>query len=113
VAHWCIAGKNRRKLDDYGYWYSPDGRDNAQQKNFYKVEALPQALEKYFHQCIGSRDFHLSLDNLGSELLKEDISSFKGLVDDYFDKIIRGVMPVRAKEFSQKLKELSLARQNV
>ena len=27
VAHWCVAGAARRGLPDYGYWYSPDGRD--------------------------------------------------------------------------------------
>ena len=29
IAHWCIAGAARRRLIDYGYWYSPDGRDSA------------------------------------------------------------------------------------
>lgn len=24
VAHWCIAGPQRRLLEDYGYWYHPD-----------------------------------------------------------------------------------------
>ncbi len=27
VAHWCVAGEKRRLEVDYGYWYSPDGRD--------------------------------------------------------------------------------------
>lgn len=26
-AHWCIAGPQRRKLHDFGYWYYPEGRD--------------------------------------------------------------------------------------
>ena len=25
LAHWCVAGRERRKLEDYGYWYVPDG----------------------------------------------------------------------------------------
>ena len=29
IAHWCVAGPRRRRLDDYGYWYAPDGRDAA------------------------------------------------------------------------------------
>ena len=32
TAHWCIAGEARRKQFDYGYWYEPDGRNEAQQK---------------------------------------------------------------------------------
>lgn len=27
ISHWCIAGKARRELVDFGYWYCPDGRD--------------------------------------------------------------------------------------
>ena len=34
VAHWCVAGSRRRRLADYGYWYSPDGRDADQQQAF-------------------------------------------------------------------------------
>jgi elongation factor P hydroxylase len=45
VAHWCLAGVERRKLEDYGYWYSPDGRSRGEQSAFENVEARPQALE--------------------------------------------------------------------
>ena len=27
VAHWCLVGAERRTREDYGYWYSPDGRN--------------------------------------------------------------------------------------
>ena len=23
IAHWLVAGKERRKLEDFGYWYEP------------------------------------------------------------------------------------------
>ncbi len=26
IAHWCVAGPERRLLEDFGYWYEPDGR---------------------------------------------------------------------------------------
>ena len=39
VAHWCIAGVERRKLDDYGYWYEPDGRSGEQQARFMREKA--------------------------------------------------------------------------
>lgn len=63
VAHWCIAGKQRRELVDFGYWYEPDGRDTAQQNAFESVEVKPQALEYLFSKACGFR-FHLSADNL-------------------------------------------------
>lgn len=67
VAHWCIAGVERRKLVDYGYWYQPDGRDRAQQKNFEQVEIKPQALEWLFSLAC-NQPFTLSADNLAGEL---------------------------------------------
>lgn len=63
IAHWCVAGFNRRKLYDYGYWYTPDGRNEQQQKNFERVEVKPQALEWLFSQACGI-SFRLSVDNL-------------------------------------------------
>lgn len=65
IAHWCIAGSERRQLDDYGYWYEPDGRDHQQQELFYKVEAKPQALEWAF-SLAANIPFRISLDNLAS-----------------------------------------------
>lgn len=67
IAHWCIAGPERRLQEDYGYWYAPDGRSAAQQKVFEQVEVKPQALEWIFSQAAGYR-FRLSADNLNSGL---------------------------------------------
>lgn len=66
ISHWCIAGARRRGLEDYGYWYLPDGRDPAQQCDFENVEVPPQALESLFSRACGL-DFHVSVDNLGGE----------------------------------------------
>jgi len=66
IAHWCIAGAARRRLVDYGYWYSPDGRDPARQRAFERLEARPQALEWLFHAACGLR-FRPSVDNLDGE----------------------------------------------
>ena len=63
IAHWCIAGEKRRQLEDYGYWYCPDGRDEAQQADFEKVEIKPQAIEWAFTEAAG-RKFQVSTDNL-------------------------------------------------
>jgi elongation factor P hydroxylase len=66
VAHWCIAGEARRRLPDFGYWYAPDGRDEAQQAAFEAVEDKPQALEWFFSLACGYR-FRLSADNLDGD----------------------------------------------
>ena len=63
VAHWCVAGPERRLLPDYGYWYAPDGRSVRQQADFERVEARPQALEWIFSRACGLV-FRPSIDNL-------------------------------------------------
>ncbi len=63
VAHWCLAGRARRRLEDYGYWYRPDGRSAEEQAEFERAEARPQALEWIFSEACGIA-FHLSADNL-------------------------------------------------
>lgn len=79
VAHWCIAGERRRGLVDYGYWYVPDGRDNAQQRSFELVEVKPQALEWVFSQATGL-PFRLSADNLDGQ---------GGAGDEFKDRVWR------------------------
>jgi elongation factor P hydroxylase len=66
ISHWCVAGKGRRLLTDFGYWYRPDGRTKQQQIEFEKVEVKPQALEWLFSIASG-RAFVASADNLGGE----------------------------------------------
>lgn len=67
VAHWCVAGPERRQMTDYGYWYAPDGRTEEQQVEFERVEVRPQALEWLFSEAAGWR-FRVSSDNLTSGL---------------------------------------------
>lgn len=67
ISHWCIAGDKRRQLEDYGYWYLPDGRNAEQQQAFEQAEIAPQALEKLFTQAC-ERTFHVSVDNLGGDV---------------------------------------------
>lgn len=66
IAHWCVAGPERRQLADFGYWYAGDGRDAQQQAEFLQVEVKPQALELLFCAAAGHR-FRVSLDNLTGE----------------------------------------------
>lgn len=63
ISHWCVAGKNRRTLSDFGYWYAPDGRSATQQQAFEHVEIKPQALECLFTLAC-KNTFQVSQDNL-------------------------------------------------
>lgn len=71
IAHWCLAGPERRRQEDYGYWYRPDGRNAEEQAEFERAEARPQALEWLFSEACGF-DFHLSADNLAGALGPSD-----------------------------------------
>ncbi|MFY8273142.1 elongation factor P hydroxylase [Pseudoalteromonas sp. SSDWG2] len=66
IAHWLVAGQKRRLLEDYGYWYCPDGRSLAQQSEFENVEVHPQAIEWALCLSAGFK-FNVSADNLGGE----------------------------------------------
>lgn len=74
IAHWCVAGAARRQQLDYGYWYAPDGRSEAQQRAFEQVEVQPQAIEWIF-TVASRRRFRVSADNLSMGLGASD--SFK------------------------------------
>ncbi len=65
IAHWCVAGPERRLQEDYGYWYAPDGRSLEQQQLFERVEVAPQALEWMFN-CAAGQCFRVSADNLNA-----------------------------------------------
>ena len=63
AAHWLRAGRARRRLVDYGYWYLPDGRDAAAQAEFEVLEAEIQGLEWILAAAAGVT-FRVSCDNL-------------------------------------------------
>lgn len=100
IAHWCIAGTERRQLEDYGYWYQPDGRTASQQAEFESVEVKPQALEWIFHQSAESR-FRVSADNLSGEAT--DLMPFKRAVVSQAQHYVRYGLPERAAKFQQRL----------
>ena len=66
ISHWCIAGAERRKQVDFGYWYCPDGRDAMTQNQFETVEVKPQSLEWMFCVAAGF-PFNVSCDNLNGD----------------------------------------------
>ncbi len=92
ISHWCIAGVERCKMIDFGYWYEPDGRTEEQQSAFERVEVKPQALEWIMTEACGMR-FRLSVDNTAqpdigaSESFKENVARQARL---YLDEGLRG-----------------------
>lgn len=93
IAHWCIAGEKRRLLEDYGYWYCPDGRDAGQQKAFEQVEIKPQAVEWALTLSAG-RQFRVSTDNLNGA--EPDREAFTAAVHAQLVQYTRTGFPPRA-----------------
>lgn len=99
ISHWCIAGTERRKQYDYGYWYQPDGRSADQQAEFERVESRPQALEWILTVATGRR-FHLSLDNLNGEDSGQR-ERFAAQVHRHAQRYLEDGLPGRAERFRQ------------
>jgi elongation factor P hydroxylase len=100
VAHWCVAGPNRRQQEDYGYWYAPDGRTSEQQRQFEQVEVKPQALEWIFSRAAGL-GFRVSADNLSQELAASH--GFKQAIALQARNYVTQGLPQRAGEFARAL----------
>ena len=96
IAHWCIAGEQRRRQVDYGYWYQPDGRDAEQQAVFQQVEARPQAIEWAFSLACNA-PFRISLDNLDGDA--GDAEPFRQRVLETRLTMEKTGFPPRAKQF--------------
>lgn len=96
ISHWCQAGEERRLLEDFGYWYIPDGRDAAQQKKFEQVEIIPQAIEWTFNVIVG-RKFHVSVDNLAG--VEANVSLFKQRVYQQVLTFLELGFPARVQKF--------------
>lgn len=101
IAHWCIAGRRRRALPDFGYWYRPDGRTPQQQAEFEGQESRPQAVEWLFHEAAGSR-FHVSIDNLGGGGAADE-ARFRAAILGQATQLWTGSVPPRAWRFAQAL----------
>ena len=104
VAHWCLAGPDRRKQEDYGYWYSPDGRNAEEQEAFERAESKPQAIESMFSEACGF-PFQLSADNLDAGFGPSD--RFAKAVAQARETYRRAGLPPRAEQFRLSLLGLS------
>ncbi|MEE6076104.1 elongation factor P hydroxylase [Avibacterium paragallinarum] len=100
ISHWLIAGKERRKLEDFGYWYEPDGRSEQRQREFEQVEIKPQALEWILATAAGFRYF-ASSDNLNGET--GDTQPFKQAVYQQVKIYAEKGLPKRAETLRKAL----------
>ncbi|MGY5449697.1 elongation factor P hydroxylase [Agarivorans sp. MS3-6] len=102
IAHWCLAGDERRTLEDYGYWYNGDGRDQQQQLEFEKVEVKPQAIEYAFALAAG-REFQVSVDNLSG--FQSNRHAFSKAVEQQYQAYLQTCFPPRAQLFIDALRQ--------
>ena len=101
LAHWCVAGPERRLLEDFGYWYEPDGRTAEVQAEFEKVEIRPQAYEWILSVSAGF-PFSVSCDNLNGDF-EPDRLSFMTKVQQEVVNILEQGLPVRVAMLSNAL----------
>ncbi|PJG86390.1 elongation factor P hydroxylase [Conservatibacter flavescens] len=100
IAHWLVAGEARRQLEDFGYWYEPDGRSPARQREFEKVEIKPQAIEWILSEAAGLR-FFASHDNINGE--PGDAAPFKQAVYEQVKTYAEKGLPKRAEQMRKAL----------
>lgn len=101
IAHWCLAGEQRRLQEDYGYWYCPDGRDQAQQQQFEQVEIKPQAIEWCLSVACGL-NFKVSCDNLNGSYTP-DRHRFRASIYQQLKHYLNTGLPPRAAVLCQAL----------
>jgi elongation factor P hydroxylase len=107
ISHWCIAGKQRRLIEDYGYWYCPDGRNTQQQGKFEQVEIKPQAIEWAF-SVAAHKAFRVSSDNLHGA--QPDTLNFHFKVQQQALHYLQHGFPNRAQQFIQVLQDFYLSQ---
>ncbi|MDB1123343.1 elongation factor P hydroxylase [Vibrio algarum] len=102
IAHWCVAGPERRLLEDFGYWYQPDGRTAHVQAEFEKVEVRPQAYEWILAASAGF-PFNVSCDNLQGDF-EPDRLAFMNKVYKEVQTILSEGVPYRVRLLSDTLR---------
>ncbi|MGL4673266.1 MAG: elongation factor P hydroxylase [Wohlfahrtiimonas sp.] len=93
LAHYCLAGDRRRKLDDFGYWYFPCGRTTEEQILFEQVEARPQGLEKAMCEAVGLK-FSPSLDDFSG---RPPATEFLDNLESVYQEMIQNPPPTAKK----------------
>lgn len=102
IAHWCVAGPKRRLLEDFGYWYHPDGRSAQVQAEFEAVEIRPQAYEWILAQSAGFA-FSVSCDNLNGDFEPDRLGFMRKVHQEVLGILEQG-LPPRVQMLSQALR---------
>lgn len=100
IAHWCLAGPQRRQRLDFGYRYQPPPRSSAEQERFLEYELRPQALESLFAERAGI-SFRPSFDDVEDRHLSLRPGFIRALQCER--ESLRDALPVRAARFAQAL----------
>lgn len=101
LAHWCIAGLERRRRVDYGYWYAAPPRSAADQTAFVTVELPVQALESVLASACGV-EFRVSVDD--PRVPVEQADAFARDVTEYAATRTHRTMSARAMRLVAVLK---------
>ncbi|MCB1684816.1 MAG: elongation factor P hydroxylase [Pseudomonadales bacterium] len=99
LAHWCLAGRERRSQIDYGYWYQPPPRSRVQQAQFMAAEVPVQALESLFARACGL-SFRVSVDDFDITTAEE--AAFSEAVAERARCLEAGGLPRRAQQLGQR-----------
>ncbi len=102
IAHWCVAGSERRLIEDFGYWYEPDGRSAQVQTEFEKVEIRPQAYEWILSKSAGFH-FTVSCDNINGDFEPNRLD-FMAKVQEEVTTILNQGLPKRVEMLSDALR---------
>lgn len=102
ISHWLVAGPERRLLEDFGYWYEPDGRTAEVQAKFEVVEVRPQAYEWILSVSAGF-PFSVSCDNLNGEC-EPDRVQFMQRVHREVLSILEAGLPTRVARLAHALR---------
>ncbi len=100
VAHWCIAGAERRRQVDYGYWYE-SRRGASLQARFESAECRPQALE-WVLSLAAAQPFRVSIDN-DDTLIASSHTRFRRSVQVAARELLALGLPLRAARFARAL----------
>jgi elongation factor P hydroxylase len=102
IAHWCVAGPARRLLEDFGYWYEPDGRTEQVQARFEAVEVRPQAYEWILSVSAGF-SFTVSCDNLHGDFEPDRLAFMQRVHEEVVAILVAG-LPNRVRMLSEALR---------
>ncbi|MGI9326485.1 MAG: elongation factor P hydroxylase [Pseudomonadales bacterium] len=102
ISHWCLAGKRRLQLPDFGFSYAAAPRSLCAQVEFLGFEVRPQALESLFCRAVGL-PFRCSFDDLEDRFMALR-PGFEAAVASAELNFIRAGLPPRGGQFLQALR---------